>query len=325
MTASKNLSLKRFEPMAFSVRLILTFLLLFIVSTFAACEKENSNENEEKEKILTHEDSLALGLIHDNPSDTTTTQPNPPTPPANTIEAMVDGVNYSLNEDNFTAHVVAKDGGYIGNIVIPEKVRYNNVDYSVIAIHEAAFYNNRELLKVDVKGEKLQSIGAVAFVWCHLLSEINLPNSVKEMGWRAFHNCGLTSINLPNNLKEIPKEAFRACGYLKEVKLPDNLITIGEQAFYDCPIEEITLPKTIKEIGTEALTSPKLRKVICYALEVPTTDYSTFYWKQPYYPFKYVNKSIWLYVPRESISLYSNTEPWKNCYSISAIEDGLLW
>jgi hypothetical protein len=32
------------------------------VSTFTACEKETSNENKEKEKILTHEDSLALGL-----------------------------------------------------------------------------------------------------------------------------------------------------------------------------------------------------------------------------------------------------------------------
>lgn len=324
MTASKNLSLKRFEPMAFSVRLILTFLLLFIVSTFAACEKENSNENEEKEKILTHEDSLALGLIHDNPSDTTTTQPNPPTPPANTIEAMVDGVNYSLNEDNFTAHVVAKDGGYIGNIVIPEKVRYNNVDYSVIAIHEAAFYNNRELLKVDVKGEKLQSIGAVAFVWCHLLSEINLPNSVKEMGWRAFHNCGLTSINLPNNLKEIPKEAFRACGYLKEVKLPNNLEKIGEAAFYDCPLESITLPTTIKEIGPEAFTSGDFRKILCYAIDVPKAEYSSFPFRLKNWRGWYDNR-IYLYIPKQSLSLYRETEPWKNCCSISAIEDGLLW
>ena len=324
MTASKNLSLKRFEPMVFSVRLILTFLLLFIVSTFAACEKENSNENEEKEKILTHEDSLALGLIHDNPSDTTTTQPNPPKPPANTIEVMVDGVNYSLNEDNFTAHVVAKDGGYIGNIVIPEIVRYNNVDYSVIAIHEAAFYNNRELLKVDVKGEKLQSIGAEAFVWCHLLSEINLPNSVKEMGWRAFHNCGLTSINLPNNLKEIPKEAFRACGYLKEVKLPNNLEKIGEAAFYDCPLESITLPTTIKEIGPEAFTSGDFRKILCYAIDVPKAEYSSFPFRLKNWRGWYDNR-IYLYIPKQSLSLYRETEPWKNCYSISAIEDGLLW
>lgn len=306
-----------------SVHLIILIFLAIVMPSIVSCDKEISNEPEEK--TLSHEDSLALGLIKDVPNDNTDTTTLPPTPPAKTTVVMIDSINYNLNEDEKTAKVIRKDGGYKGNIIIPETVQHNGDNYTVIAIWDGAFYDNRELLSVTVKGERLQSIGAIAFVWCHLLSEVHFPNSVEEIGWRAFHNCGLTSINLPNNLKEIPKEAFRACGYLKEVKLPDNLITIGEQAFYDCPIEEITLPKTIKEIGTEALTSPKLRKVICYALEVPTTDYSTFYWKQPYYPFKYVNKSIWLYVPRESISLYSNTEPWKNCYSISAIEDGLLW
>lgn len=315
MTASKNLiSLKRFEPMAFLVRLILTIFLLVIMSTFTACEKETSNENEEKEKILTHEDSLALGLIPDVPSDTTATQPDTPTPPANTTVAMVDGVNYSLNEDNFAAQVIGKEGGYIGNIVIPEIVHYNNADYSVIAIHQGAFYNNRELIKVTVKGDKLKSVGAIAFVWCHQLSEVHLPNSVTEMGWRAFHNCGLTSISLPNSLTEIPKEAFRACGYLKTVKLPDNLVCIGEAAFLSCPIESITLPATIKEISPEAFTSVHIRKIFCYAIDVPKAEYSSF-------PFR----NIYLYVPKQSVSLYRETEPWKYCHSITAIEDGVLW
>ena len=323
MTVSNNPSTKeKIDSTALQVRLIISMFLLILVSMFVSCEKETPEKK--GDTILTHEDSLALGLIHDNPTDTTTTQSDPPTPPAKTTVAMIDGINYSLNEDDLTAQVIGKEGGYTGNIIIPEIVHYNNDDYPVIAIHEAAFYNNNELLKVTVKGEKLKSVGGIAFVWCHRLTEVNLPNSVTEMGWRAFHNCGLTSISLPNSLTELPKEAFRACGSLKTIKLPDNLITIGEQAFYDCPVEEITLPKTIKEIGTEALTSSQLRKIICYALEVPTTDYSTFYWKQPYYPFKYVNKGIFLYVPRQSMSLYSNTEPWKFAH-ICAIEDGLLW
>ena len=322
MTATNYPSSKdKTDSTALHVRLIISMFLLIIVSIFVSCEKESPEKTEDK--ILTHEDSLALGLII--PPDTTTTPQEPPTPPAKITIAMIDGVNYKLNEDELTAEVAWKEDKYKGNIVIPEIVHYDGNDYSVVTIGESAFYDNRELLKVTVKGEKLKSVGGLAFVWCHRLSEVKLPNSVTEMGWRAFHNCGLTSINLPNSLTELPKEAFRACGYLKTIILPDNIIKIGEQAFYDCPIEEITLPKTIKEIGTEALDSPQLRKIICYAHEVPTTDYSTFYYKQPYYPFKSVNKSIYLYVPRQSISLYRESEPWKYSVSISAIEDGLLW
>lgn len=323
MTVSNNPSSKeKTDSTTLQMRLIISMFLLILVSMFVSCEKETPEKIEDT--ILTHEDSLALGLIHENPSDTTTTQPDPPTPPGNTTEAMVDGVNYSLNEDNFTAQVIGKEGGYVGNIVIPEIVHYNNADYSVIAIHQAAFYDNKELLKVTVKGEKLKSIGGLAFVWCHRLSEVHLPNSVTEMGWRAFHNCGLTSISLPNSLNELPKEAFRACGSLKAIKLPDNITKIGEQAFYDCPLDSLTLPATVKEIGAEAFAGGNFNQIKCYANEVPKAEYSSFPFRKQWWG-KWYNINIYLYVPKQSISLYRETEPWNYCYSITAIENGLLW
>ena len=294
--------------------------LLILVSMFVSCEKETPEET--KDKILTHEDSLALGLII--PPDTTTTPQEPTTPPAKITIAMIDGVNYKLNEDELTAEVTWKEDEYKGKIVIPEIVHYDGNDYSVVAIGESAFYDNRELLKVTVKGEKLKSVGAIAFVWCHSLSEVKLPNSVTEMGWRAFHNCGLTSISLPNSLTELPKEAFRACKSLKTIKLPDNLLKIGEQAFYDCSIESLTLPATVKDIGKEAFAFCNFNQIICYAKDVPKAEYSSFPFRKQSWG-NWYNIDIYLYVPKQSISLYEESVPWKNCYSISAIEDGLLW
>lgn len=321
MTASNNPSSKEnTDSTALQVRLIISMFLLILVSMFVSCEKETPEET--KDKILTHEDSLALGLII--PPDTTTTPQEPPTPPAKITIAMIDGVNYKLNEDELTAEVTWKEDEYKGKIVIPEIVHYDGNDYSVVAIGESAFYDNRELLKVTVKGEKLKSVGAIAFVWCHSLSEVKLPNSVTEMGWRAFHNCGLTSISLPNSLTELPKEAFRACKSLKTIKLPDNLLKIGEQAFYDCSIESLTLPATVKDIGKEAFAFCNFNQIICYAKDVPKAEYSSFPFRKQSWG-NWYNIDIYLYVPKQSISLYEESVPWKNCYSISAIEDGLLW
>lgn len=321
MTASNNPSSKEnTDSTALQVRLIISMFLLILVSMFVSCEKETPEET--KDKILTHEDSLALGLII--PPDTTTTPQEPTTPPAKITIAMIDGVNYKLNEDELTAEVTWKEDEYKGKIVIPEIVHYDGNDYSVVAIGESAFYDNRELLKVTVKGEKLKSVGAIAFVWCHSLSEVKLPNSVTEMGWRAFHNCGLTSISLPNSLTELPKEAFRACKSLKTIKLPDNLLKIGEQAFYDCSIESLTLPATVKDIGKEAFAFCNFNQIICYAKDVPKAEYSSFPFRKQSWG-NWYNIDIYLYVPKQSISLYEESVPWKNCYSISAIEDGLLW
>ena len=43
---------------------------------------------------------------------------------------MIDDINYELNEDEFTAQVIKKEDGYMGKVVVPEMVRYNNADYT---------------------------------------------------------------------------------------------------------------------------------------------------------------------------------------------------
>jgi len=329
---------------ALKVHLMLLILLTIVITSIVSCDKEPPNEPEGR--ILSHEDSLALGLIKEVPTenkDTTTAQP--PTPPAKEVEAMIDGINYILNEDNLTAKVTWKNGSkYSGIIDIPETVQHQNNVFTVVAIGKGAFTSDTiksitipssvtvigegafwlsKVEKVRIEGEGLKTIEGMAFAQSGLYGGINIPNSVTKIGWRAFWNCGLTSINLPNGLTEIEKEVFRATP-LKEVKLPDCLEIIGEAAFLSCPIESITLPATIREIGSEAFTSGNFKKILCYAIDVPKAEYNSF-------PFRlknwrgWYNNNIYLYVPKQSLSLYRETEPWKNCISISAIENGILW
>ena len=250
MTALNNLTSKeRKDSTALQLRLIISMFLFILVSMFVSCEKETPEKTEDT--ILTHEDSLALGLIV--PSDTTSVHPQePPTPPTvNEIEVTIDNLIYKLNEDNHTAKVWGVDVEDTKSIVIPEYVRYNDNEYPVVAIGSGAFYYNNKIEKVKIKGENLKVIESMAFAKCFRLDEINFPNSITEISHYAFHNCGLGgSISLPKSLITIGRAAFRVCS-LKSVVFPDNLETIGDEAFYNTSLEDITIPK-VKNIGAYA-------------------------------------------------------------------------
>lgn len=250
MKESKKLyTSKKTDTKLYALHMILSVVLCLIVSSFASCSNDTSEEAGKKD--LTHEDSLALGLIHDNPSDTTVTKPDKPSKPLNEIEVKIDGLIYILNEDEHTAKVYRKDSDALVSIVIPETVHYNNNNYPVVAIGSGAFYYETKIEQVRIKGNNLKSIESMAFAKCFRLNKINLPNSLTEIGAYAFHNSGLESIKFPTHLTKIGKAAFRVCP-LESITFPNELDTIGEEAFYECRhLKDITIPN-VKNIEANA-------------------------------------------------------------------------
>ena len=88
-------------------------------------------------------------------------------------DAQIDGIYYNLNSENKTAEVT-HDGAYSNSngagytqseVVIPEKVTYDSVEYSVT------------------------SIGIYAFYKCSSLTSVTIPNSVTSIGSNAFYSC----------------------------------------------------------------------------------------------------------------------------------------
>ena len=86
---------------------------------------------------------------------------------ASAIEFTVDGVRYSVNNDNTTVTVAGYPSGSkpIGDLTIPESVTYGGISYPVT------------------------SIGNKAFFFCSGLTSVTIPNSVTEIGIRAFDGC----------------------------------------------------------------------------------------------------------------------------------------
>lgn len=143
--------------------------------------------------------------------------------------AIVDGINYSLNADAKTAGVTKSN--VTGDIVIPEKITVDGVEYSVT------------------------SIVVNAFGGCKALTSVAMP-SVTRIGYCAFGSCSsLTSVDMPL-VTSIGEYAFSSCSSLTSVDMP-SVTSIGSEAFCGCPIINLSLPATLTSIGNNCFTATR--------------------------------------------------------------------
>ena len=163
--------------------------------------------------------------------------------------ATVDGINYSLNADAKTAEVTKSN--VTGDIVIPEKITVDGVEYSVTSIGGWAFYSCSRLTSVNMPSAT--SIGKGAFYRCDALTSVKMP-SVTSIGGSAFADCSrLTSVDMPS-VTSIGEQAFIGCSRLTSVDMP--LVTsIGEYAFRRCPIRKLYLPSSLTGICNYCFTN----------------------------------------------------------------------
>ena len=106
----------------------------------------------------------------------------------------------------------------------------------------------------------------------------NIPNSVAEIGDKAFYNSAIESITIPTGVTKIGRSAFNKSNQLSSVTLPASLKEIGDWAFDDCN---------------------NLKEVICYAPQPPTISKYTF-----------SDISPTVYVPKNTVTIYQNAPYW---------------
>ncbi|WP_303004817.1 leucine-rich repeat protein [Bacteroides congonensis] len=106
----------------------------------------------------------------------------------------------------------------------------------------------------DIYFTTKNKIGDYAFIYCHLLITVVLPNSVTEIGDFAFSCCsGLTSVVMSNNVTEIGKWTFYNSFALTSVNIPNGTKKIGEHAFFYCKsLTSIAIPNSVTDIGDAA-------------------------------------------------------------------------
>ena len=101
---------------------------------------------------------------------------------------------YAITGDN-TVSVVNRDANYNsyeGEVMIPAKVTYKGVTYTVNKIANVAFLNCPELTSVDLPST-ITAIGNRSFKDCTRLRSITIPENVQNIGVYAFDGC--TALN----------------------------------------------------------------------------------------------------------------------------------
>ena len=66
------------------------------------------------------------------------------------------------------------------------------------------------------------------------LTELVIPDDVKNIGDDAFSGCSLTSITIPNSVTSIGASAFQGCTGLTSVTIPNSVTSVGNKAFSGC-------------------------------------------------------------------------------------------
>lgn len=93
-------------------------------------------------------------------------------------------------------------------------------------------------------------IGSYSFMFCKMLSRVQLPRYLKEISVKLFSGCkALSEVAFPQNLKVIRSDAFEDCCMLKAVHIPIGTETIDAGAFRRCWLDVIYVPPSVKHIG----------------------------------------------------------------------------
>ena len=238
-------------------------------------------------------------------------------------KGRVDNIWYNLDTKNKVAEVTQGKTVYKGDLTIPSKVTYNNIEYDVICIGYDAFHES------DITSLKLPNtilyVCADAFYGCSSMKSIDLGNSLLYIGSNAFQKCyQLSSIKIPDSVTKIGCAAFTHCRSLCSISIPNKVEIIEGTTFNDCEkLETLSFGTNVKKMEEYIIAQcPSLLDVYCYAQELPQVVYDTFYYADLQF--------VTLHVPTSLVDKYKRTAPWNSFMSIipltntgiNKVEDG---
>ncbi len=186
------------------------------------------------------------------------------------FDNMINLKSYGVG--SFTATSIKKFKFSENNDAIPEKafkycknLQIEELPENLKTIGNGAFEGCTNIKKLDFsKYANLESIGKDAFNKSGLECEIDLPPSLKYLGYRAFWDTDVTKLIINSNIKsDVPDDLnyasdyspFRSCHRLQKVIISEGVTHLEIGAAVCSNLSEIIMPSTLKYIGTKDITS----------------------------------------------------------------------
>lgn len=189
-------------------------------------------------------------------------------------------------------------------------------------IPRECFYRCKKIGKVFCH-DKIESIGIQAFFESGL-TEINIPEGVREIQVDAFSRTKLTTITIPESCIKIESGILAECDALTSVTVKsrcyipkdfalysfnlaecsfaEGIEVIGKNAFGETSLKTITLPASLKKIESDAFyMNESLESIYSLAtIPFPQGEVNAFD----------CDKSIPVYIPQGSLEAYKSTTGW---------------
>lgn len=130
-----------------------------------------------------------------------------------------------------------------GTISIPD---------STFRIENRAFANCSKIITLNMVSH-VKYIGSEAFTGCQGISDVTLPDTLRNIGEAAFYECtGLSKVVIPKGITMIREKAFYGCTGITELELPEGLLAVDREAFYNVSVKDLVIPYGVKCLGGSA-------------------------------------------------------------------------
>ena len=176
-------------------------------------------------------------------------------------------------------------------------------------IPEGMFDECKQLQQV-VLPNTVERFGMWAF-WCNFaLSDINFPDSLKELGYAAMAGTNIEQLKLPATVERIGEYCFGGANCSTVDLSLTQLKELPGHAFNEClNIKSIILPASMEVITDNFYLSPEIERVECRSAVPPVVEGETFD--------EEVFTKAMLVVPAGSEVAYRNAEVWKKFNNIA--------
>jgi hypothetical protein len=203
------------------------------------------------------------------------------------LSAQTQNDDITLTDKEFGLASISKDihSASINGQTYYYSIVANKPNLAVIVHKKKAYSTFKEVVlpesftSADGKTLTIVGIGDKAFEKCKSIKKVDLPKTVRIIGYNAFCNTDVDDLSLKEGLIKIGENAFFN-NDLKDIHIPDGVESIGELAFY-CYKSTIFqragsgtlyIPKSVYSIGDKAFAMSRngygawfnsKRKILC--------------------------------------------------------------
>ena len=138
---------------------------------------------------------------------------------------------------------------YKVNYKIFKKRKKNEIFKNVVLTTKFSEWKRESKYQIPIKDGNFivpEGVTIIQNNWygdCRTITSVQLPSSLRSIGYSAFEDTNISTITIPEGVTSIGRFCFERCSSLTNIQLPSSLMSIGEYAFSNTKLKKVEAPK----------------------------------------------------------------------------------